>query len=127
MNKLELDYLEKPKSQLMHVIYELIRNKAGLVSLIFLFIMIVCSILAPILSPYDPLEINAYNTLKAPDSTHYFGTDATGKNIYSRVFWGGPVCFPQGLYALTHPSSLLKFIYLLHLTTKPAHSNSSVT
>ena len=82
MNKQELDYLEKPKSQVMHVIYELIRNKAGLVSIIFLFIMIGCSILAPILSPYDPLEINAYNTLKAPDSTHYFGTDDTGRDIY---------------------------------------------
>ena len=87
MNKQELDYLEKPKSQVKHVIYELIRNKAGLVSIIFLFIMIGCSILAPILSSYDPLEINAYNTLKAPDSTHYFGTDDTGRDIYSRIIF----------------------------------------
>ena len=97
MNKRELDYPEKPKSQLMHVINELVRNKAGLVSVIFLFLMIGCSILAPILTSYDPVEIDAYNTLKAPDSTHYFGTDDTGRDIFSRVIYGARVSLIVGL------------------------------
>ena len=97
MNKRELDHPEKPKSQLMHVINEFVRNKAGLVSVIFLFLMIGCSILAPILTSYDPVEIDAYNTLKSPDSTHYFGTDDTGRDIYSRVLWGGRISLRVGI------------------------------
>jgi len=97
VNKRELDHPEKPKSQLIHVINELVRNKAGLVSVIFLFLMIGCSILAPILTSYDPVEIDAYNTLKAPDSTHYFGTDDTGRDIYSRVLWGGRISLRVGI------------------------------
>ena len=96
MNNKDLDTAEKPKSQLIHVFNELVRNKAGLVSVIFLLLMIGCSILAPILTSYDPVEIDAYNTLKAPDSTHYFGTDDTGRDIYSRVLWGGPICLRVG-------------------------------
>ena len=97
MKKRELDSAEKPKSQLIHVFNELIRNKAGLVSIIFLILMIGSSILAPILTSYDPVEINAYNTLKGPDSTHYFGTDDTGRDIFSRVLWGGRISLRVGI------------------------------
>ena len=80
----------------MHVIYDLILNKAGLVSIIFLFIIID----APYLHPYYRQIIHCKLTpiirsnLKIKPTILVQMTQE--KNIYSRVLWGGPVCFPPG-------------------------------
>lgn len=111
----------------MHVIYDLILNKAGLVSIIFLFIIIG----APYLHPYYRQIIHCKLTPIIRSNLKIKPTilvQMTQEKIFTAVSFGEDQCAsPRGLYAVTHPSSLLKFIYLLHLTTKPAYSTSSVT
>mgnify|MGYP003146212803 FL=1 len=51
-----------------------------------LFLLIVgCAIFGPALVPYDPLASNAEQVLKPPSWAHWFGTDALGRDVFSRV------------------------------------------
>jgi len=62
-----------------------------LLGLILLLLVAALSIAAPWLATHDPLAINPLQRLKPPSSQHYFGTDALGRDVYSRVIWGGRV------------------------------------
>lgn len=44
---------------------------------------------APWLAPFHPNETDAVNTLQGPTLGHFFGTDNLGRDIFSRVLWGG--------------------------------------
>ena len=42
---------------------------------------------APLIAPFPPEEPNPFDILQSPNLTHWFGTDATGMDIFSRVVW----------------------------------------
>ena len=50
---------------------------------------IVMAILAPWIAPYDPIAQDMNNRLAAPSLQHLFGTDSFGRDIFSRVIYGG--------------------------------------
>ena len=50
---------------------------------------IVMAVLAPIIAPYDPIAQDLTLRLKAPSAAHIFGTDNFGRDIFSRVIYGG--------------------------------------
>ena len=54
-------------------------------------ILIVLSLLAPWIAPYDPLKLNVSQRLKPPNETYWFGTDAYGRDVLSRTLWGGQI------------------------------------
>ncbi|NYT36056.1 ABC transporter permease [Allopusillimonas soli] len=49
------------------------------------------SLLAPWIATHDIIAINPLSRLKPPSATHYFGTDALGRDVFSRAVWGGRV------------------------------------
>jgi peptide/nickel transport system permease protein len=51
-------------------------------------VIVLLALLAPVLAPYDPTAITA-DTLQGPSWTHLFGTDEFGRDVLSRVLWGG--------------------------------------
>ena len=50
---------------------------------------IVMAILAPVIAPYDPIAQDMSIKLQAPSAAHLFGTDKFGRDIFSRVIYGG--------------------------------------
>jgi peptide/nickel transport system permease protein len=58
---------------------------------------VVVALLAPVLSPYDPLKQDLGNALAKPDWTHLLGTDNVGRDVLSRVIWGTRVSLVAGL------------------------------
>ncbi|MCR5272746.1 MAG: ABC transporter permease [Lachnospiraceae bacterium] len=66
----------------------------GVVVCIFWIIM---AIFAPVVAPYDPIEQNAEMRLEAPSLAHLFGTDNFGRDIFSRVIYGGRYSLLAGL------------------------------
>ena len=50
---------------------------------------IVMAIIAPLVAPYDPVVQDLTLRLKAPSAAHIFGTDNFGRDIFSRVIYGG--------------------------------------
>ncbi len=50
---------------------------------------IIAAILAPVIAPYDPITQDLAVKLQAPSAAHWFGTDNFGRDIFSRVIYGG--------------------------------------
>ncbi|MBI2880525.1 MAG: ABC transporter permease [Candidatus Tectomicrobia bacterium] len=48
-------------------------------------------IFAPLIAPFPPEAPNPFDTLQPPNLTHWFGTDATGMDVFSRVVWASRV------------------------------------
>ncbi|MCL4459429.1 MAG: ABC transporter permease [Chloroflexi bacterium] len=57
---------------------------AGLV----VFTLVLTAIFAPVISPYDPLQIDLPNRLQAPNWDHWLGTDDFGRDMLSRIIFG---------------------------------------
>lgn len=64
---------------------------------VLLAIMALIALLAPWIAPYSPIEMSVLKRLKEPSSTHFFGTDAMGRDVFSRVLWGGRVSLIVGI------------------------------
>ena len=50
---------------------------------------ILAAVLAPVIAPYDPIAQDLSMRLKAPSAIHWVGTDNFGRDIFSRVIYGG--------------------------------------
>lgn len=62
--------------------------------------LFIISFMAPFISPYDPTEIDAGNVLAPPSSTHLFGTDDLGRDVFSRVLMGTGISLKVGFFAV---------------------------
>ncbi|WP_027721221.1 ABC transporter permease [Maridesulfovibrio zosterae] len=58
------------------------------------------AICAPLLSSYDPFALNVNQLLQPPSSTHLFGTDALGRDLFTRMLYGGRVSLWVGFVAV---------------------------
>jgi peptide/nickel transport system permease protein len=66
------------------------RPPAGLVvSLLVLTGLLLAALLAPVLAPYNPLAQNLNDTKAGPSLAHLLGTDYYGRDVLSRLIWGG--------------------------------------
>lgn len=60
-----------------------------IISLAVLVIILVCVCFADLLAQYDPNALDIGNMLKGPSAEHWLGTDKTGRDILSRLLFGG--------------------------------------
>jgi peptide/nickel transport system permease protein len=60
----------------------------GAVSFVIIFVMMFAGMFAEWVAPYDPLEIDFASILAPPSREHWFGTDAYGRDIFSRIIYG---------------------------------------
>ncbi len=65
----------------------------AILGFLILALWIVAAVLAPWLSPHDPISQSA-DLLQSPSSQHWFGTDQLGRDVFSRVLWGARVTIP---------------------------------
>lgn len=61
-----------------------------------LAVLTLVALFAPLLSGYNPLEINPLARMKPPSEEHLFGTDALGRDLFARVVWGTRVSLVVG-------------------------------
>src|SRR5215813_13508718 len=64
-------------------------------------VALVVAVLAPVVSPYDPLRQDLGNTLAKPGRAHLLGTDNVGRDVLSRVIWGTRISLLAGLVSVT--------------------------
>ena len=72
-------------------------NPVALVGLVLVLAWVLVSLFAPLLAPYGPLEQKVVQRLKPPSAAHWFGTDQLGRDVLSRVLYGGRLSLPAGL------------------------------
>ncbi|PWA12271.1 ABC transporter permease [Pueribacillus theae] len=68
----------------------------GTISIIFIFIVVVVAILAPLLAPYDPVAQNRQAFLAGPSAQHILGTDDLGRDVFSRIVYGSRISLIVG-------------------------------
>lgn len=74
----------------MHAVKKLFKsNYLFTLGVIICLAWILAAILAPVISPYDPIAQDLSVRLNAPSGAHWFGTDNFGRDIFSRVIYGG--------------------------------------
>lgn len=66
---------------------------------VFLVLFVILSLLAPVISPYDPNQMALLSKLKGPSSAHWLGTDYLGRDVLSRLIYGGRVSLAVSLLA----------------------------
>lgn len=83
----------------LKVTTRLIRQKPlGFVGFLLLVLITLLAIFAPWIAPVDPNSLSI-DILQGPSALHWFGTDTTGRDVFSRVAWGGRVSLLVGVAA----------------------------
>ncbi len=78
----------------------LLQSPLSVLGLLIVGLVIAVSIGAPLLTPYDPVKGNISTSyVKAPSIAHPFGTDDAGRDIFSRVIYGGRISLRIALLA----------------------------
>jgi peptide/nickel transport system permease protein len=78
----------------------LLHHPRILVGVALLLLLVLVALLAPWISPHDPLAIDADNARLPPGAGHLLGTDELGRDVLSRVFWGGRISLPVAFVAV---------------------------
>lgn len=74
----------------------LIRDRRALVGVIILLIFVTAAILAPLIAPHDPNAM-AFGIMESPSWLHPLGTDDLGRDLLSRLIYGGRVSLFVGV------------------------------
>jgi peptide/nickel transport system permease protein len=80
---------------------------------LIVIILIVIAALAPVITPFDPYDIDAAKVLVAPNSMHIMGTDEFGRDVFSRIVWGARVSLTVGIASVAIGASIGSLIGLL--------------
>ncbi|MBS1254011.1 MAG: putative D,D-dipeptide transport system permease protein DdpC [Anaerolineales bacterium] len=72
-------------------------NQLALIGAVLVLGWVIVTVAAPVLAPYDPLEQNIVDRLQSPNASYLFGTDQLGRDVLSRVIFGGRLSLPAAL------------------------------
>lgn len=64
-------------------------DRFALAGAVLIALIVLAALLAPWLAPYPPDEPDPFNALQPPSGEHWFGTDAAGRDVFTRVLYGG--------------------------------------
>ena len=67
------------------------RRPLPAIGAVLLAVLVLSALAAPLLTPLDPFEMNVVDRLMPPNETYWFGTDAYGRDIFTRTLYGGRV------------------------------------
>jgi peptide/nickel transport system permease protein len=83
-------------SERFRIVRFLVRPPSSAIGFVILLVWAVSSLAAPWLAPYDPVSQDLSSRLMPPSRAHLFGTDDLGRDVLSRVLYGGRVSVPAG-------------------------------
>ena len=106
MNNKKLKKNPEDRHPFIDQLSQLWRNKTAVAGLIIITVFIFCGILAPYLSPHDPLEVSLYDQIKPPvwhesgTWNNILGTDDLGRDILSRLIYGARVSLAVAVFSV---------------------------
>lgn len=77
------------------------RHRLGIVGAIIIVVIGLAAVAAPLIQVYPPNAVDLDNLAAPPSQTHWFGTDRTGRDNWSRLVNGGRVSLSVGLVAVS--------------------------
>lgn len=88
---------KKSSSLAKRSIQKMLSNKLAMIGTIVVMIFILMSVFAPLITKYDPNAIDMSKLNLPPNSEHIFGTDSTGRDLFSRILYGGRISIMIGV------------------------------
>ncbi|MDR1542304.1 MAG: ABC transporter permease [Clostridiales bacterium] len=76
------------REQRMLVLRSALDKRMAVAGFAIMTVIVLLAVLAPVLAPAGPYEINPLDRLLPPSSKHWFGTDALGRDLLSRTLYG---------------------------------------
>jgi len=89
----------KPVSQRDIFIRQFRKNRGAVAGAALLVFIVLVAIFAPLIAPYDPLEMHTADQLAPPSRTYPMGTDQFGRDTLSRVIYGSRISLQVGIVA----------------------------
>ncbi len=89
---------EKTPFQLAYARFS--HNRIAIGALVLMVLIVLSAVFADQITHFDPIKLDAKMRLTAPNSTYWFGTDAMGRDVFTRVIYGGQVSLRLGLTAV---------------------------
>jgi ABC-type dipeptide/oligopeptide/nickel transport system permease subunit len=75
-------------------------NEAVTIAGIFFALVVLASVFAPWLTPFDPVKVDVPSRLIPPSAQHWFGTDEFGRDMFTRVLYGGRPVLVTGILSV---------------------------
>jgi peptide/nickel transport system permease protein len=89
---------EKPESLGALIWRRFRRHKLALLSMFVLLLMVALVVAAP-LSRHTPTDQNPRNEFARPSAEHWFGTDELGRDVFTRILYGGRISLAVGIFS----------------------------
>ena len=77
------------------------KQKVALVALFVITLLVLMAVFAPFVAPYDMAAPDYNAVLEGPSAAHWAGTDAYGRDIFSRIIWGSRISLAVGFLSVT--------------------------
>lgn len=91
---------EQPHSLWLDSLFRLSRNPGSIAGIIILLILILMTISAPLITRYNPIVITPEDRLMPPSAVHLMGTDGFGRDMFTRVVYGGRISLSVGIISV---------------------------
>lgn len=99
--------LKEKKSAKTRVVFHFLKkNPLALFGVVVILINVLVSLMVPFLPIPDPLRQDLPNRLQPPSAEHICGTDNYGRDVLSRVIWGGRVSMLVGIFSVVIGSAI---------------------
>jgi peptide/nickel transport system permease protein len=94
-------FLESHKDRLWYLtLRQFFRHKMAVTGLFIMSVMVFSVVFVDKIMPFDPEEPDLMNMLSPPSFTHLLGTDELGRDLLTRVLYGGRVSLIVGVFAM---------------------------
>jgi peptide/nickel transport system permease protein len=64
-------------------------------------LLVICAVLAPVISPYEPNRQRLLEALQGPSAEHLLGTDENGRDVLSRILYGTRISLAAGIFSVS--------------------------
>lgn len=90
----------KKSSEFREVLKHLVRNRGAVIGMLIIGFFVVASLAAPLIATHSPTATSLVNRLQPASSTHLLGTDELGRDLFSRMLYGGRISLNIGIISV---------------------------
>ena len=87
-------------AEFKRIMKQMKKNKMAMLGLIIFLIELILLVLSPVIIPYDYTAMDIMAIKQGPSAQHWFGTDELGRDIFSRILYGGRYSVTMGLISV---------------------------
>jgi peptide/nickel transport system permease protein len=90
----------KRQSEIRAVLRHLVRNRGAVIGLVIIGSFVAAAILAPVIATHSPTDTSVVTRLQPASGEHWLGTDEVGRDLFSRMVYGGRISLNIGIISV---------------------------